>query len=148
MQTQAIVFAILQNKILLSVIAAGVSCQLLKIIIFILFHKQNFNIKDLFLTGGMPSTHSSLVWSLCISIFLTEGLTSSFIISLVLLAIVLRDAMGVRRTAGEEGHIIHQIIKKTNLKIKEFHYSMGHTPMQVFVGSLIGILVAMIVYYI
>src|SRR3989344_4328711 len=116
MQTQAIVFAILQNKILLSVIAAGVSCQLLKIIIFILFHKQNFNIKDLFLTGG---------------------LTSSFIISLVLLAIVLRDAMGVRRTAGEEGHIIHQIIKKTNLKIKEFHYSMGHTPKQVVVGSLI-----------
>ena len=104
------------------------------------------HVKDIVVTGGMPSTHSALVWAMAVSIFLSEGISTAFVLSVVLLVIVLRDAMGVRRTAGEEGHIIHQIIKKTNLKIKEYHYAMGHTPKQVVVGSVIGIAVSFIVY--
>ena len=143
---QSILENIVANKVLVSVVVAGVLCQLLKILIFIFVHKQRLHVKDIVVTGGMPSTHSALVWAMAVSIFLSEGISTAFVLSVVLLVIVLRDAMGVRRTAGEEGHIIHQIIKKTNLKIKEYHYAMGHTPKQVVVGSVIGIAVSFIVY--
>jgi len=132
----------IDNQVFWAVLFAGTIAQLLKIAIFILKHHQQFHFADLFVTGGMPSSHSALVISLMISIFLTEGITSLFVMSVVIAAIVIRDAMGVRRTAGEEGKIIHRIIKKLRLKIPEFHYALGHLPEEVLAGCVIGAVVA------
>ena len=93
----------------------------------------------------MPSSHSAFVVSLTTIIYLVEGITTAFAVSLVLAFIVIRDAFGVRRTVGEEGYIINEIIKKIKIK-KKTHFAMGHTPLQVLVGSVIGFVMALLVY--
>lgn len=133
------------NKIALAVLLAGFGAQLIKIIIYLFRHKT-LSWHDLVVSGGMPSSHSAFVVSLTTMIFLQEGVSTAFVVSLVLAMIVIRDAFGVRRSVGEEGMIIDQIMKKIKLKTKT-HFAMGHTPLQVLVGSLLGFMVALLVYY-
>ena len=135
------------NKVLWSIVIAGVLAQAIKILIFKFKHKQKFSINDLIATGSMPSAHSALVTALVISIYLTEGLTTIFLLAAVFAVVVIRDAFGVRRTAGEEGKIIDKIIKSSKLKIRTFHYSLGHTPKEVIAGIIIGIVSSIIVYF-
>ncbi|MBI2151200.1 divergent PAP2 family protein [Candidatus Woesearchaeota archaeon] len=134
------------NKIILTIFLAGFGAQLLKLIILLVQHKT-LRWHDLVVTGGMPSSHSAFVVSLATIIFLEEGASTAFAVSLVLAFIVLRDAFGVRRTVGDEGLILNKIVKKIKLKT-ETHFSMGHTPKQVLVGALIGLLVAVGVYWV
>ena len=133
------------NKVILALLLAGFGAQLVKLIIFFFRHKT-LSLKDIFVTGGMPSSHSAFVVSLATIIYLQEGVTTAFAVSLVFAMVVLRDAYGVRRTAGEEGLVINKIIKKLGMK-NETHFSMGHTPLQVTVGSIIGFIVALGVHY-
>ena len=132
------------NEVILAVLLAGLGAQIVKLISIFVKEKE-LEWDDIFLTGGMPSTHSAFVISLATILYLTEGVSSAFVISLVLAVIVLRDASGVRRTVGEEGMVITQMMKKLKMK-KETHFSMGHTPLQVLVGSAIGFIVAFGVY--
>ena len=132
------------NKIALAVLLAGFGAQLLKLIIFFFRHKT-LSWHDLVVTGGMPSSHSAFVVALATIIYLLEGVSTAFVISLVLGLIVLRDAFGVRRTVGMEGKQIERLLKLHKLKSK-FHYSMGHTPLEVAVGALIGFLVSLAVF--
>ena len=134
------------NKIILSLIVAGFGAQLIKLIL-IWFKEKSLDWNDLIVTGGMPSSHAAFVISLATIIYLIEGASTSFAISLLLAFVILRDAFGVRRTVGEEGVILNKLIKKTKLKLKKPHFSMGHTPLQVFIGSLIGFVVSVGVYY-
>ena len=117
-----------------------------KILIYIFKHGEQFHWKDLIVTGGMPSSHSAVVTGLTLALYMYSGLSPLFYLSLVFSLIVLRDAMGVRRTAGEEGKVLNQLIKKTKVHIPEMHYALGHTPMEVNVGMLIGIISAFAVY--
>ncbi len=133
------------NKIILAVIFAGFGAQLVKLI-GLWFKHKSLHWKDLLVTGGMPSSHSAFVISLATIIYLVEGVSSPFVVSLVLALVVIRDAFGVRRTVGEEGMIINQMIKKLKLH-KQTHFSMGHTPAQVIVGSVLGFLVSLGVFY-
>jgi len=133
------------EKILLAVIFAGFGAQVVKLISLWFKHKT-LHWKDLLVTGGMPSSHSAFVVSLATIIYLVEGVSTAFAISLVLAFIVVRDAFGVRRTVGEEVVVINQMLKKLKLH-KETHFSMGHTPLQVLVGSLLGFVVALGVFY-
>ncbi len=94
----------------------------------------------------MPSFHAAFTLSLATIIYLIEGLTTAFFISFVLAIVVIVDAMGVRRTAGEEGELLTEIVKKIHFRTK-LHYSLGHTPLQVFVGGVLGLMVALFVYY-
>jgi len=132
------------NKIFLAVIIAGLSVQIIKILIYFAENKK-LAWKDIVVTGGMPSSHSAFVTSLATIIYLMEGITTSLVISLVLAAIVIRDAFGVRRSVGEEGLMLSKIAK--NLKLhKKLHYAMGHTPAQVLVGGVLGVVIAYLVY--
>ncbi|MBU1111450.1 MAG: divergent PAP2 family protein [archaeon] len=134
------------SKVLVAVILAGVAAQFAKLVALLFKHKH-LKWNDIVVTGGMPSSHSAFVISLLTIIFLTEGVSTAFVISLVLAAVVIRDAFGVRRTAGEEGMVINQIMTKLKMK-KETHFSMGHTPAQVVVGAMIGFAIAILVYFI
>jgi len=133
------------EKIILSLLFAGFGTQLIKIIVLYFKHKT-LSWHDLIVTGGMPSSHSSFVVSLATIIYLIEGITTAFAVSLVLAFIVIRDAFGLRRTVGEEGIIINQLLKKQKIKTNT-HFSMGHTPLQVIIGSLIGLITSFFVYY-
>jgi len=133
------------NKIILAVIFAGFGAQLVKLIINWFKHKR-LSFHDIFVTGGMPSSHSAFVVSLVTIIYFVEGVSTSFVISLVLALIVLRDAYGVRLSVGKEGKAIEKLFKRHHIKSK-FHYAVGHTPKQVIVGSIIGFVVSLLVYF-
>ena len=119
------------------------------------FKMQQFSLVALLWgSGGMPSSHTAAVCSLCVGCALSEGLMSvSFAISFVLCAIVMRDATGVRRETGEQAKILNRIMElltkqaeteeeKGKDKEELFHELktlVGHTPFQVAVGAVIGI---------
>ncbi|MDP4084083.1 MAG: divergent PAP2 family protein [Bacillota bacterium] len=117
----------------------------------------------LFSTGGMPSSHTSTIISLTTAIGLTSGFNSNeFAICVVVSAIVIYDATGVRRQAGFHAEILNKLIvdfnrlietlKDPNLsntdskkKLKEL---LGHKPIEVFFGIITGIIVGELTYYI
>ena|SRR3989344_3283601 len=136
---------LLSNPVFLTIIISSLGVQLLKIAVFFL-KSGKVHALDIVATGGMPSSHSSLMSGLTTIIFLTEGLTTVFFVTLALTMIIIVDAMGVRRTTGEEGKLLHLILKKTKLKVREPHYSLGHTPEQVAVGVVLGVVIAFLTY--
>ena len=129
----------------MGVILAGFGAQILKLIIYFFRHKT-LHLRDLVVTGGMPSSHSALVVALFTIIYLEEGASTAFAISLVLALIVVRDAFGVRRTVGEEGLVLSHVISKLKLKDKT-HIAMGHTPLQVVMGAIMGLMSALAVHF-
>jgi acid phosphatase family membrane protein YuiD len=127
-----------------STLLALATAQGMKVLLFKLRHHQRLRLEDAVVTGGMPSAHSATVTALCLSILWTEGWRdSTFAVALVLAVVVIRDALGVRRTAGEEGKTINSIIRLAHVKILPVHYSLGHTPTEVAVGIAIGALAAL-----
>lgn len=121
--------------------------QTLKVIFELLKYKK-LNVKRMWGSGGMPSSHSALVCSLATSIGITEGLGSPFFaISVALALIVMYDASGVRRAAGKQAKILNQLIESQgkNINVQEKLIELlGHTPLEVYVGALIGIIMAIL----
>lgn len=125
----------------------------MKSIIYLIVNKE-FDIHRLFGDGGMPSGHSATVTSMAVISALIYGTGSfQFAISAILALIVCHDAMGVRRETGKQAIVINEIVKVFSIltseklpevKLKEF---VGHTPVQVFVGILVGFINANIMYY-
>lgn len=99
--------------------------------------------------GGMPSSHAAFVASLSYMLWHFQGLNSpAFAVSLVLLIIVLRDAMGFRWQLGIHGKILNKLIKELPAT-KEYQFPvlserLGHTPLEVTVGLIVGIVLSMI----
>ena len=89
--------------------------------------------------GGMPSTHSALVSSLSTIIYIDYGICSLFAITLIFSLIIIYDAMGIRYESGKQAEIINDIAG-TNLEEK-----IGHRPIEVLVGSILGILCTIII---
>lgn len=98
-------------------------------------------------TGGMPSSHSAFVVAMAASIGTTEGLHSPiFAVALVFALVVMYDAAGVRRAAGKHAQVINTLMTRLknigitrDEKLKEL---LGHSPIEVFVGALWGIMIA------
>jgi|TARA_B100001964_G_scaffold223674_2_gene269807 hypothetical protein len=153
----SVITALFTNNVFVSVLLAGSVSQLVKIFIFKFKYHRNkkksknnnpleFDFNDWIVTGGMPSAHSALVGSLATIIWLNEGFSSLFFVVITFSLIVLRDAIGVRRSVGEEGKMIENIIKYENIKVDKFNYSLGHNPKEVLVGLLIGLIAAVLSY--
>lgn len=132
-------------------IFSWLGAQFIKTIIH-LFYGRIKTIKQLlasmvWTTGGMPSSHSAVVASICTSIGIREGATSSiFMLSLLMTFITMRDAVGVRRSNGIQSQKLNQLGHELeeNKCIKEYKSIKevnGHTPMQVIVGALFGVLI-------
>ena len=100
-------------------------------------------------TGGMPSSHSALVTSLCVTIAFRNGLHSDlFIFSLCFFLVVIRDAFGVRRSSGIQAKKINEIgndLKEKGIieNYKPLKEVDGHTPMEVLCGCLLGFFVGL-----
>ncbi len=123
--------------------------QSLKVILDVITHKE-FNVKRFWGSGGMPSSHSATVMSLTTVAAITEGVDSFiFAACLIFSIIVMYDAAGVRRAAGKQAKVLNQIIKKhKDINIQEKLIELlGHTPVEVFVGAIIGILSAYVLYF-
>lgn len=110
---------------------------------------KKFNFKRILGAGGMPSSHSAVVTSLATLIGKSEGFDSPmFALALIFACIVMYDAAGVRRAAGKQAQLLNKIINTpglSGLQVQEKLVEvLGHTPTQVFVGALIGIIAGVI----
>lgn len=120
--------------------------HLLKLVIDLL--KKRFSWHRAFGYGGMPSSHSALVSALATAIFLAEGLSVTFGISVVLAVIVMRDTIGLRGYLSRHGKVLNKLIKDLPDE-KEYKYpvleeTIAHTWLQVVIGAVLGIILTAI----
>ena len=144
--------SLINNPYFLTGLSSWAIAQVLKLIIYTIVNKK-FDILRLFGDGGMPSGHSATVTSLSVLTALTYGTgTFEFAISALLAIIVCHDAMGVRLETGKQAILINEIVKSFDIlskeelpevKLKEF---VGHTPIQVIAGIIIGFTNAFIMH--
>jgi uncharacterized protein len=137
------------NAILVSAVTAWAISQIFKVVVSgILLRKLNFQL--IFSSGGFPSSHSATVSALALGIGKYYGWDSPiFAVAAVFGMIVLYDAAGVRRAAGKQAEVLNQLIERLYLgpnsnqdRLKEL---IGHTPLEVFGGVSVGIVVGLLI---
>jgi acid phosphatase family membrane protein YuiD len=137
---------ILDNRVLLVALVACFIAQGLKLIIEIVKNRK-LNVRVLVATGGMPSAHSALVTALAAGVGQTLGWSSpNFALATIFAIIVMYDAAGVRRAAGKQARILNQMIdelfdEKPDFSQDRLKELLGHTPVQVVAGSVLGIVI-------
>ncbi|MBQ2679304.1 MAG: divergent PAP2 family protein [Firmicutes bacterium] len=111
------------------------------------FQTKEFDIGKLIGSGGMPSSHSALVMSLAVRIGRVFGFDSvHFAISMILSFIVMYDAAGVRRDAGKQAKAINMLFQHSDITFEEqLRELVGHTPIQVFAGAILGGIIACVI---
>jgi acid phosphatase family membrane protein YuiD len=140
------------NYVLISAITGWVSAQVIKTILYLVF-KKAFRFERLFGAGGMPSSHSAMVCAAVMAMGRMESPNSPlFAVCAVFALITMYDAMSVRRASGLHAKEINRLNElflteetekdENGKKLKEF---LGHTPLEVFVGALLGFVVAFLV---
>ena len=137
------------NKYILVPIILWFGIQLFKLI-YDLCTTKKFNFKRILGAGGMPSSHSAVVTSLATLIGKNIGVDSPiFALALIFAFVVMYDACGVRRAAGKQAKVLNDIVNTPGLSSIEvkgkLQEALGHTPLQVFVGALIGIVAGLII---
>ena len=136
----------LENKALIAALVAWAIAQGAKAILYTIVNKE-FKFERLVGSGGMPSSHAATVCALATAVAIEFGLGSfEFAISFVLASVVLHDARGVRQEAGKQAVTItaiidHLIAEGKILELPEWELKelIGHTPLQVLIGSIMGI---------
>ena len=133
---------LIENKTLLAAVLAWFSAQVIKLILTIISEKK-VDISRMYGAGGMPSSHSALVTAMTTGIGKIYGFDAPiFAVSCVFTMIVMYDAAGVRRAAGKQAKAINLLFMHTDLKFEEqLKELLGHTPLQVFCGAVLGIVV-------
>ncbi len=134
---------LLANPVFQATFFCWFTAQVLKFLIELVYRRR-VNFRLLTTAGGMPSSHSSAVSGLSTAIAIHDGVSSSlFVMSLVLAAITMYDAAGVRRAASIQARILNQIIDElfqghpiSETRLREL---LGHTPIEVFAGMTLGI---------
>ncbi len=140
---------LLSNQLIVCGLTGWAVAQVLKTIIHALVTRK-FDIRRMFGDGGMPSGHSATVTAMATCAAIQYGLGSfEFAVTVMLAIIVMHDAMGVRLETGKQAIIIKELAQlmedmgkdiSGEEKLKEF---VGHTPMQVVAGALLGVCVAL-----
>lgn len=144
-----IIEELLTNRILICGLVSWAVAQVLKVLINA-FISREFDIKRLFGDGGMPSGHSATVCAVAVSCGLQEGFGSTiFAVAAILAIVVMHDATGVRRETGKQAVVLNdllEVLKDNDLHIpidEKLKIFVGHTPLQVFFGAFLGILIAL-----
>ena len=142
---------LLGNQVLISAVLGWTVAQFLKTVIDMVLNRS-FNPERIFGSGGMPSSHSATVCALTTDSGMKYGVGSfEFAVSFVLAMIVMYDAMGVRRETGKHAKLLNSVFFENILnldgvflqeKLKEY---VGHTPLQVAAGAILGILIAVLI---
>jgi acid phosphatase family membrane protein YuiD len=142
---------LLSNKVIWTAVFSWAAAQIIKVIIELKKTKK-FNTALFVSSGGMPSSHSSFVTAMTMSIGFKEGFNSSmFALSTAFSLVVMYDAAGVRQAAGHQAAAINMLFRsfeaqgiKLDKKLKEL---IGHTPIEVAAGALLGISTAVLSTY-
>ena len=131
-------------------LAAWAIAQTVKVFLGVV-RERKFNFRWFIGTGGMPSSHAAGATALATTCGLKMGFDSPlFALAAVFAMVTMFDAQGVRRETGQQAEVLNKILediywkgKVESERLKEF---IGHTPIQVFIGSVIGFLIAVILY--
>ncbi len=134
------------SPVLLIAVSAWAIAQLLKLLISIAIYRK-FDVAYLTASGGMPSSHSALACATAVSCAMSAGFDSPvFAVASVVAFIVMYDAAHVRRETGEQGKVLNYIMHnweefKPQDYERDFKELIGHTPLQVAVGAVLGVAV-------
>lgn len=136
---------IMNNTPLWAGIVAWAIAQVSKITLTLVFEKR-FDVTRLVGTGGMPSSHTALVTALAASVGKYSGVGSPlFAVALVFSFVVMYDAAGIRRAAGKQAEILNYLIREHKVPTKDtLKELLGHTPLEVFIGAILGIAVGVL----
>ena len=139
---------LLTNRILLAAVIAWLVAQVSKTV-FELIRQRKLILSRLVSSGGMPSSHTALVTGLATATGRMMGVGSAtFAVAVVLAGIVMYDAAGVRRAVSIQARILNQMIDEAfqgrPIAEKRLRELIGHTPIQVFVGALLGIAIGLL----
>lgn len=141
---------ILSNQVLVSALTAWTVAQVLKTIIDFAL-TRSFSAERLVGSGGMPSSHSATVCALTTASAYQFGVSSfEFAVSFVLAAVVMYDAIGVRQETGKQARLLNILLEQDFMKMSNLEFQqrlkefVGHTPLQVFAGAVLGILIALL----
>jgi acid phosphatase family membrane protein YuiD len=138
---------LLVNDALMASALAWALAQVSKLLIYLL-REGKLNVRYLTTAGGMPSSHSALVTALATRIGMDDGVGSGlFAVAVVFAGVVLYDAAGVRRAVSHQARILNQILDEAveyqRFSEKRLLELLGHTPFEVLVGLLLGIITAL-----
>ncbi|MBR2949568.1 MAG: divergent PAP2 family protein [Lachnospiraceae bacterium] len=145
---------LIHNTVFMSAATGWLVAQILKTIIYGILNKT-FNPERMVGSGGMPSSHSATVTALATASGIQYGLGSfEFAVSAIVAIIVMYDARGVRLETGKQAQVLNEVMEILQIMGKKMSYEdklkefVGHTPVQVVVGALLGILIALIYCFI
>lgn len=146
LNVESAVKALLSNHILVSAVLAWAAAQIIKTVLVYRKTKE-LDLERLFGSGGMPSSHTAFVVAMATAAAMVEGLASStFALSFILASIVMYDAAGVRQAAGQQARVLNRLIKQLRsehiLPERELKELLGHTPLEVLAGAVLGFLIA------
>jgi hypothetical protein len=141
---------ITRNKILVTTVSAWIVAQAIKVVIGVIRQKR-FDFRWFVGTGGMPSSHTAGASCLATAIGLEYGFDSVyFALAAAFTLVVMFDAQGVRRAAGRQARILNKITEdiywRGRIDEGKLRELVGHTPVEVIVGFLLGITIAILVY--
>lgn len=132
---------------LIGIIAAWFVAQGAKYLIVAVKQRSFSHFRQLYLSGNMPSSHSATVIALVTIVGLRDGIDGGlFSLAALFAAIVMYDAVMVRRSSGEQGVAIQQLIKEQKSTIALPRAAKGHTPVEVVVGALLGAIIGVVVF--
>lgn len=138
----------LVSPYLYAILAGWIVAQGLKYVIVAIKTNNFDHLRQLYLSGNMPSAHAATAVALLTVIALKDGIDSGlFGLAALFASIVMYDSMMVRRSVGEQGKAIQQLIKNSGENIKLPRAAKGHTPAEVCVGSLLGVAIGLVVFF-
>ena len=145
-----ILIKIFENKVLMIPLMVLLITQVSKTIYFSIKNKK-IDLFTLITTGVLPSSHSALVSSLSTVVAKVNGITSTeFAITVILAMIVMYDASGIRKAAGEHAKILNEMLEEkeyyNSKEYKKLKELLGHTKLEVFIGFLTGIILTIIIF--
>lgn len=135
-------------EISLYLIAGGLGWLVAQGLKYIIYGVKNrgFSARELYLSGGMPSAHSATTVAILVAIGALDGVDSAiFGLATLLTAIVMYDAVMVRRSSGEQGVALTALMKEQKSKVRLPRVAKGHTPTEVAIGGLVGLLVGFVI---
>lgn len=138
------------NRVLWACVLSWFAAQGAKVLLCRLVDKK-WDWTRFFGLGGMPSSHSSVMCTLAVSAGIMRGFGSlEFVMALVMALVVMTDASGVRREAGQHARILNKLLQdmmesNNGITFDTLKELLGHSPFEVLVGALLGVLVAFVV---
>jgi acid phosphatase family membrane protein YuiD len=134
---------------ILAAVFSWLVSQGLKYVFATLKGKKLGSMRQLYLSGGMPSAHSASVVALLVVVGFKDGVDSAvFGLALLFAAVVMYDAIMVRRSSGEQGVALRWLFHELKLTpAKPFRTAKGHTPREVLGGIIIGLTIGLVVYF-